>query len=95
VVTVRYIPEDMKEAHHLWIIDAVKAASEHMTGGNYSDVDQTIIQAKWTADELFEKQVIGLKKHVNDQTTDDIELRPQDMTLAERQIFYNLYKEKK
>lgn len=77
--TIEYVPDSLKVEHRLWITETIRAASQHMTGGDYEDVDVTIRQAKWTADKLFELSVVGLRKEINDNYYDDLHLKPKDL----------------
>lgn len=90
LVKIGYVPDSLKVEHREWITSAIKAASQNMTGGDYEDVDQTIIQAKWTADELFEVNIIGLRKQIDDQYYNDVKLLPFQLTLSEKKILDSL-----
>jgi len=90
IKTVEYIPDSLKAEHSKWITETIRAASQHMTGGDYEDVDATIRQAKWTADELFELKVIGLRKQINENYWDDLELAPKNMSKKELMILDSL-----
>jgi len=85
---ISYIPDSLKCKHEKFITETVRAASQHMSAGDYEDVDQTIIQATWTADELFEKEVIGLRKEVNEW--DYLELKPNELNGKEIKILDSL-----
>lgn len=89
---ISYIPDSLKTKHREFVKETVRAASQHMTGGDYEDVDETIIQAKHTADDLFQVTEIGLIKHVNENYWDDIEIRIQDMDPYEKEIYNQLNK---
>jgi len=88
--TIEYIPDSLKVEHRTWITETIRAASQHMTGGDYEDVDVTIRQAKWTADDLFEVSIVGLKKEINDNHYNDLHLMPSDMTDEETQTLKRL-----
>ena len=62
--TIEYVPDSLRMEHQKWIIEAVRAASYHMTGGEYDDPPATIRQATWTADDLFQVKVVGLRKEI-------------------------------
>jgi len=88
--TITHIPDTLKVEHRTWITETVRAASQHMTGGDYEDVDQTIIQAERTANRLFGVEVIGLRKEINDNYYDDLQLVPSQLTPKELEILNNL-----
>ena len=88
--TIEYIPDTLKVKHRTWITETIRAASQHMTGGDYEDVDVTIIQAKWTADDLFQVSVVGLRKEINYNYYDDLHLKPSDLNVYERKVLDSL-----
>lgn len=88
--TIEYVPDSLKVEHRLWITETIRAASQHMTGGDYEDVDETIIQAKRTADELFQVNVIGLRKEINENYWDDLHLKPSELNHKEKVILDSL-----
>ena len=61
-----------------------------MTGGDYENVDKTIRQAKETADEIFGIKVIGLRKKIDDNYWNDLELKPSDLNNKELIILDSL-----
>jgi hypothetical protein len=87
---IDYIPDSLKSKHQEYTKELVRAASQHMTGGDYEDVDETIIQAKRTADELFQVSVIGLRKEINENYWDSFDLRPDELSPSEKKILENL-----
>lgn len=88
--TVEYIPDSLKTEHRKWITETVRAASEHMTGGDYEDIDQTIRQAKTTADEIYGEKVVGLRKQIDDSYFSDVLITPDKMTPEELKLFNSL-----
>ena len=90
LTTIEYIPDSLKKEHRDYITETIRAASEHMTGGDYEDVDVTIRQAKWTADELFQTSEVGLRKEIDDNTYHNLHIRQRDFTVKEKQIFDSL-----
>ena len=88
--TIKYIPDTLKVKHREWIKETVRATNQHLSAGDYEDVDQTIIQAKWTADELFETTVVGLRKEINDNHRDDLSLTPDKLNVYEKHILDSL-----
>lgn len=90
LIQVNYVPDSLKVKHREWIKETVRASNQHLSAGDYEDVDQTIIQATWTADELFQVSAIGLRKSINDNRWDDLELTPNEMTPKEKKILDSL-----
>jgi len=90
IVKIEYIPDSLKVDHRVWITETIRSASQHMTGGDYEDVDATIRQAKWTADDLFSVSVIGLRKEINDNYFDDLKLKPSELNKYEFNILDSL-----
>lgn len=90
LTTVKYVPDSLKLEYRTWITETIRAASEHMTGGDYEDVHETIVQAKWTADGLFQVKTIGLRKEINDNHFDDLYLRSSELTNKELKILDSL-----
>jgi len=88
--TIEYVPDTLKLQHRTWITETIRAASQHMTGGDYEDVDATIRQAKWTADELFQVNIIGLRKEIDKNYWNDLHLVPNELNVYEKQIFDSL-----
>lgn len=87
---VEYVPDSLKVEYRTWITETVRAASEHMSGGDYENIDQTIVQGKWTADELFQAKTIGLRKEINDNYFDDLYLIPSDLSKYELKVLDSL-----
>lgn len=90
LISLEYVPDSLKAKHREFITETIRAASQHMTGGDYEDVDQTIIQAKRTADQVFAVSVMGLEKRVNNNSWDNIKLRPEQFTPHEKHLFDSL-----
>jgi hypothetical protein len=93
LITTTQIPDSLKEQHHAWIQETIRAASQHMTGGDYGNVDATIRQAKRTADDLFGVETITLIKVY--RSGPYAEILPEDMTPEERRIYEDLLSGKK
>lgn len=87
---IKYVPDSLKAEHRAWITETIRAASQHMTGGDYEDVDETIIEAKRTADRLFQVNVIGLRKEINEKSWDDLHLKPIELNHKEKLILDSL-----
>lgn len=87
LTTIEFIPDSLKDEHRKFITETVRAASQHMTGGDYEDVDETISQAERTSFNTFSVTTIGLKKQINDNLWDDLKLLPIQFTSYEKQLF--------
>lgn len=92
---IHYIPDSLKQQHRDWIQETVRAASQHMAAGKYQNIDKTIRQAKFTADEIFGVSEIGLIKRLSEKSWSYIEIRQEDMTEEEKLIFGKLLKNPK
>jgi enolase len=87
---ISYVPDSLKMKHRTWIQETVRAASNQVSAGDYEDVGQTIKQTKWIADDLFQVEIIGLRKEVNEDYYDDILIKPEELTPSEVKVFNKL-----
>lgn len=87
---INKVPDSLKTEYRLWITETIGAASQHMFGGDYEDVDMTIIQAERTATKLFSVQIIGLNKEIDDRYYNDVKILPEHFTKKEQNIFIKL-----
>lgn len=90
-----YIPESCAKEYREWITETVRAASQHVTGGDYEDVAYTIRQAKWSADDIFgvKEKVLKIKEHTYSMHGGRVlyhYIRYKDMTINQRDIFNKL-----
>lgn len=90
LTTIEYVPDSLKVEHRKFITETVRAASNQMTGGDYEDVDETIIQAERTADNIFSSNIIGLRKKIDDNYWNDLELKPNELNVYEKKVFDSL-----
>lgn len=88
--TITYIPDSLKDKSQKYIIETVRAASQHMTGGDYEDVDETISQAEQTVNNIYSIKVVGLAKQLNESDWSPFEIKPCDFTPRGKQIFDSL-----
>jgi len=88
--TQTFIPDSLKLQYRTWVTETVRAASENMTGGDYEDADETILQSEETAKRLFGVDVVGLELEINDDYWDDIDLLPNQLTRKEHRILDSL-----
>lgn len=89
---VKYVPDSLKEKQRTWIIEIVRAASQQMTGGDYEDVGETILQAERTSNRLFQVNTMGLKKEIDDYSLHDLYLTLDELSNRERYILDSLLK---
>lgn len=90
LTTIWFVPDSLKVEHRKFITETVRAASNQMTGGDYEDVDETIIQAERTADNIFSSNVIGLIKEIDDNHWNDLKLKPSELNSYEKSILDSL-----
>ena len=91
LTTINYIPDSLKQKQQLWITETVRAASQHLSAGDYEDVHKTIYAAGNESEDLFGIKVIGLRKiYGQDGFYDSVEIVPDNMTKYEKQIFNKL-----
>lgn len=90
VENISFVPDSLKPKHREWITETVRASNQHLSAGDYEDIDETIIQAERTADNLFESNVIGLRKQINEDYFSDVVLRPEQMNCYEKRILDSL-----
>jgi len=90
LTTIEFVPDSLKAEHRKFITETVRAASNQMTGGDYEDVDETIIQAERTADNIFSSNIIGLRKQIDKSVWNDLELKPNELNVYEKKILDSL-----
>lgn len=90
LITIRFVPDSLKDKQRLWVVEAIKSASQHMTGGDYEDVDETIDQARITSEDLFEVEELGLIKKIADVNYQDVQILYKNMTPYEKKVMDSL-----
>lgn len=90
LTTIEFIPDSLKAEHRKFITETVRAASNQMTGGDYEDVDETIIQAERTADNIFSSSIVGLRKEIDKNYWNSLELKPNELNVYEKKILDSL-----
>ena len=90
LTTIEFVPDSLKAEHRKFITETVRAASNQMTGGDYEDVDETIIQAERTADNIFSSTVVGLRKEIDENYWNSLELKPNELNVYEKKILDSL-----
>jgi len=92
LVTKEIVPDSLKSKHRTFITETVRAANQHLSAGDYEDIDETIIQAERTADNIFSVKVVCLNKQIDDKYWNDLVIFPKEFTDKEKKIFDNLIK---
>jgi len=87
---IRYIPDSLKEKHREWIKETIRASNQHLSAGDYEDIDETIIQVERTADDIFEVETFGLRKQFSDATFDYLDYKPNELNSYEKRILDSL-----
>ena len=90
LTTIEFVPDSLKAEHRKFITETVRAASNQMTGGDYEDVYETIIQAERTADNIFSSTVVGLRKEIDENHWNSLELKPNKLNVYEKKILDSL-----
>ena len=90
LTTITYIPDSLKEKHRSWVLETVRAANQHLSAGDYENIDETIIQVERTADNLFEVETYGLRKQFSDGTFDYMDYKPNELNTYEKRILDSL-----
>lgn len=57
-----YTPDTMQAKMIEWIKETIRATDQHLSAGDYEDPEDVIVQAKRTAEELFQVRAEGLHK---------------------------------
>lgn len=93
--TVKYVPDSLKLEYRTWITETVRAASYNMTGGDYERPDWTIMEAKEKADDIFQKETIGLRLEIKHKDEYPIYhyILPSEMNEKEKDILNSLLSE--
>ena len=81
--TIKVVPDSLKEKQQLFVVETVKAASFHMTGGDYEDPEDVIQQAKTTFEDIHGIPVEGLVK-------DFVFIKYNDLDSFERALFHKI-----
>lgn len=91
ITTKAVVPDSLREDQRKFVVETVRAASQHMTGGDYEDVDDTIDQARLTSEDLFSIEVQCLYK-IDGPSENGTTILPQHFTSKEKEIFRKLTK---
>lgn len=87
---ISYVPDSLKAEHREYITKTISASHYHLSAGKYKNADDLPYAIRNIANELFETDVIGLRKEFNDNYWNDIFLKPNEMTLIEIQMLDSL-----
>ena len=87
IKTMEVIPEKNKEKYYEKVIEIIKASSENLNAGSYSDVSGTIETAHEIAKKMYTVKVVGMIKEISDNSEDDIFLTKDEMSEEEKKIF--------
>ena len=90
LTTIEFVPDSLKAEHRKFITETIRAASNQMTGGDYENVDETIIQAERTANNIFSSRIIGLRKKIDENYCNDLILKPNELNIYEKKILDSL-----
>lgn len=93
--TIKYVPESLNLEYRTWITETVRAATYGMTGGDYERPDWTIIETKEKADDIFQKETIGLRLEIKHKGESPIYhyILPSEMNEKEKDILNRLLSE--
>ena len=95
VVEVDLVPDSLKEKQRTWVTETIRAASQHMTGGDYEDVDETIEEVTYQSENLFSVKCLVLRKTfyvTKGNYYNHIDILPDKMSATELEIFKGLTK---
>jgi len=95
IVEVDLVPNSLKEKQRIWVTETIRAASQHMTGGDYEDVDETIEEVGEQSENLFSIKCLVLRKTfyvTNGNYYMNIDILPDEMSPEELEIFKGLTK---
>jgi len=87
MVKKTFVPDSLRSAMVDWIKETVRAASYHMTGGDYEDPEDVIEQAEETANRLFSRtfEYEGLRMYNRRESPKDVAY--VDLTGGQKEIF--------
>lgn len=83
------VPDSLKAKHREYITELVRASNQHLSAGDYEDIDETIEQAEETANRLFTVSFRVLRR-AKDFNSAGTLLRVEEMTQNEKEIFDSL-----
>ena len=90
LTTMWHIPDSLKERYLDRVAEIVSSASYHMTGGQYEDAYETITKAEIVAKSVYAARVASLRKQLNENTDNFIDMKPSEFSAYEQQIFDSL-----
>lgn len=90
LVKIEMIPDSLKSEYITYITETVRAANQHLSAGDYEDIENTIYAAERVANRIYEVSVMGLRKEIDKEYYNDFFLLPSEMNPNELEIFNNL-----
>lgn len=85
-----YTSDSMQRTRAEWIKETVRAADQHLSAGDYEDVDDVIRQVNYTSEELFTKRGEGLRIIRSEEEYSPKFIPYEQLTSNEKIIFENL-----
>lgn len=89
--TKRVIPDSLKSEYRRWITETVKAASQNMSGGDYENVDETILQAERTANRVFGDDVRAIRIEMDGNHYHDLIISEYELNKHQKIKFDSLF----
>jgi hypothetical protein len=84
------VPDSLKSKQREWIKETIRASNQHLTAGDYEDIDETIQQVEHTSNNLFEVSVFALRKEVDAEPSNDVVLKGNELTSYEKRLLESL-----
>lgn len=89
-IQIKYIPDSLKGKHREWIKETIRASNQHLSAGDYEDINETIQQVEMTADNIFEIETFGLRKQFSEATFDYLDYKPNELNPYKKRILDSL-----
>jgi hypothetical protein len=83
------VPDSLKNQMGKFIIDLVKSSNQHLSAGDFEDVEEVIEQAENTATRLYSRRIPTLHIKQNSSSITNIKYE-NELTSEELQIFNKL-----
>lgn len=90
LIRVSYIPDSLRQQQREWVKESIRASNQHLTAGDYEDIDETIEQVERTSNNLFEVTDFGLNKEIDEERMHDEIIRPNELTSYEKRVLESL-----
>lgn len=93
MVSETSVPDSLRFAMAEWVKETVRAASNQMTGGDYEDPEDVIVQAEKTANRLFSRTTRAEGMRFYRKSADNpSEIRYENLSIPEKKVFDELKK---